>query len=177
MGQREPFRNGCNCVASPQCLARNGLAVPQYRLCISTLRHRQYRRLRCVAPSLKADSPGHAQRSSIAVAGFPEDKMLKSYAHLNSELDMYRRAWAATVQGEAVLDAPTLRTAAYAVALRRCRQATEQRGIWPNATEQRAMYRTNDSHPYRHLCVVVINRPRVSSALDVASALVKLGSQ
>ncbi|MGI9584339.1 MAG: Glu/Leu/Phe/Val family dehydrogenase, partial [Acidimicrobiia bacterium] len=59
------------------------------------------------------------------------DKMLESYAHLNGELDMYRRVWAAAVPEDDELDAPTLRTAAYAVALRRCRQATEQRGIWP----------------------------------------------
>lgn len=59
------------------------------------------------------------------------DKMLEEHAHLHRSLDIYREVWAAAVPDDGNLDAPTLRTAAYAVALRRCRQATEQRGIWP----------------------------------------------
>lgn len=59
------------------------------------------------------------------------DKMLESHENLLEDLDMYRKVWAAEVPDADELDEPTLRTAAYAVALRRCRQATEQRGIWP----------------------------------------------
>ncbi len=58
------------------------------------------------------------------------DAMVTTRAALLDQLDDYRHAWA-KVQPNSVLPRPTLRTAAQVVAIRRCRSATEQRGIWP----------------------------------------------
>ncbi len=43
----------------------------------------------------------------------------------------YQTAWAEARPGAPPLPRPTLRTAAHVVAVRHCRRATEQRGIWP----------------------------------------------
>ena len=58
------------------------------------------------------------------------DAMVTTRAALLDQLDDYRQAWA-KVQPDSSLARPTLRTAAHVVAVRRCRRATEQRGIWP----------------------------------------------
>ncbi|MEA3275944.1 MAG: Glu/Leu/Phe/Val dehydrogenase [Pseudomonadota bacterium] len=59
------------------------------------------------------------------------DAMVTTRAALLDRLDSYQEAWS-EVQPEAPsLPRPTLRTAAHVVAVRRCRRATEQRGIWP----------------------------------------------
>lgn len=58
------------------------------------------------------------------------DAMVTTRAALLDQLDDYRQAWT-KVQPDSPLSRPTLRTAAHVVALRRCRRATEQRGIWP----------------------------------------------
>jgi glutamate dehydrogenase/leucine dehydrogenase len=58
------------------------------------------------------------------------DAMITTRAALLDQLDDYQEAWS-RVQADSVLSRPTLRTAAHVVAVRRCRRATEQRGIWP----------------------------------------------
>jgi glutamate dehydrogenase (NAD(P)+) len=58
------------------------------------------------------------------------DAMVTTRAALLDQLDDYRQAWT-KVQPDSPLSGPTLRTAAHVVAVRRCRRATEQRGIWP----------------------------------------------
>lgn len=57
--------------------------------------------------------------------------MVTTRATLLDELDDYREAWAEVQPDAPPLAPPTLRTAAYVVAVQRCRRATEQRGIWP----------------------------------------------
>jgi glutamate dehydrogenase/leucine dehydrogenase len=59
------------------------------------------------------------------------DAMVTTRASLLDQLDSYQEAWAAARPNAPPLPRPTLRTAAHVVAVRRCRQATEQRGIWP----------------------------------------------
>lgn len=46
-------------------------------------------------------------------------------------LDMYRSAWVEFRPDDGDLPGPTMRVAAHAVAVGRCRTATDQRGIWP----------------------------------------------
>ena len=58
------------------------------------------------------------------------DATVMTRAALSDQFDHYQEAWAEAQPGS-VLSRPTLRTAAHVVALRRCRLATEQRGIWP----------------------------------------------
>jgi glutamate dehydrogenase (NAD(P)+) len=58
------------------------------------------------------------------------DAMVTTRAALSNQLDDYQEAWA-KVRPDSLLSRPTLRTAAHVVAVRRCRHATEQRGIWP----------------------------------------------
>jgi glutamate dehydrogenase/leucine dehydrogenase len=59
------------------------------------------------------------------------DAMVETRQSLLEHLDEYREAWAAVQPNSPPLPPPTLRTAAQVVAVRRCRRATEQRGIWP----------------------------------------------
>lgn len=59
------------------------------------------------------------------------DAMILARAGLIDNLDEYRAAWAAVKPNDPELPYPTYRTAAHVVAVRRCRRATEQRGIWP----------------------------------------------
>jgi glutamate dehydrogenase (NAD(P)+) len=59
------------------------------------------------------------------------DAMVTTRAALLDQFDGYQAAWAEAQPGAPPLPRPTLRTAAHVVAVRRCRQATEQRGIWP----------------------------------------------
>ncbi|RPI25554.1 MAG: Glu/Leu/Phe/Val dehydrogenase [Actinobacteria bacterium] len=59
------------------------------------------------------------------------DAMVGTRARLLEDLDYYREAWAAVQPDDDPILPPTLRTAAQVVAVRRCRRATEQRGIWP----------------------------------------------
>ena len=59
------------------------------------------------------------------------DTMVRTRALLLDQLDNYQKAWAEVQPDSLPLPLPTLRTAAHVVAVRRCRRATEQRGIWP----------------------------------------------
>jgi glutamate dehydrogenase (NAD(P)+) len=59
------------------------------------------------------------------------DAMVTTRAVLLDRLASYQEAWAEATMNHATLPRPTLRTAAHVVAVRRCRKATEQRGIWP----------------------------------------------
>jgi glutamate dehydrogenase (NAD(P)+) len=59
------------------------------------------------------------------------DAMVTTRAVLLDRLASYQEAWAEATMNHATLPRPTLRTAAHVVAVRRCRRATEQRGIWP----------------------------------------------
>lgn len=58
------------------------------------------------------------------------DVTVTTRAALLDQFDSYRQAWE-EVQPDSPLSSPTMRTAAHVVAVRRCRRATEQRGIWP----------------------------------------------
>ena len=59
------------------------------------------------------------------------DAMLASHGEIVDNHDFYQRTWQEASGDDALPETVTLRTAAYAVALRRCRTATDQRGIWP----------------------------------------------
>ncbi|MCP3976515.1 MAG: Glu/Leu/Phe/Val dehydrogenase, partial [bacterium] len=59
------------------------------------------------------------------------DAMVTTRAALLDRLDEYQEAWTEANTAGQLLSRPTLRTAAHVVAVRRCRRATEQRGIWP----------------------------------------------
>ncbi len=59
------------------------------------------------------------------------DAMIATRVGLLDGLDGYQKAWSEVQPGAPPLPRPTLRTAAHVVAVRRCRRATEQRGIWP----------------------------------------------
>ena len=59
------------------------------------------------------------------------DAVVTTRAMLVENLDGYRQAWAAAKPGWPEPDRPTLRSAAHVVALERCRQSAEHRGIWP----------------------------------------------
>ncbi len=59
------------------------------------------------------------------------DAMLATKAALADRLDFYQDAWQEATGTDAVLPRPTMRVAAHVVAVGRCRNATEQRGIWP----------------------------------------------
>jgi glutamate dehydrogenase/leucine dehydrogenase len=59
------------------------------------------------------------------------DAMITTRAALLDQFDGYQTTWAEARPGAPPLPRPTLRTAAHVVAVRRCRRATEQRGIWP----------------------------------------------
>jgi glutamate dehydrogenase (NAD(P)+) len=52
-------------------------------------------------------------------------------ASMVDSIDTYRERWHTVMPGEAVLRTPDLRTAATTVAVQICRDATEQRGVWP----------------------------------------------
>jgi glutamate dehydrogenase/leucine dehydrogenase len=59
------------------------------------------------------------------------DAMLESHAEIIDNHDFYRRTWFEATEDATLPELVSMRTAAYAVALRRCRNATDQRGIWP----------------------------------------------
>ncbi len=59
------------------------------------------------------------------------DAMVTTRAALVERFADYQRAWSEVQPSAPPLHRPTLRTAAHAVAIQRCRRATEQRGIWP----------------------------------------------
>ena len=59
------------------------------------------------------------------------DAMVTGRAAILDRLDFYREAWKEATDSDKELPRPTLRTAAHAVAVGRCRTATDQRGIWP----------------------------------------------
>lgn len=59
------------------------------------------------------------------------DAMIATRVGLLDGLDGYQKAWSEVQPDAPPLPRPTLRTAAHVVAVRRCRRATEQRGIWP----------------------------------------------
>lgn len=59
------------------------------------------------------------------------DTMVTTLAEITDELSHYQEAWTAVQPAAPTLERPTMRTAAYVAAVRRCRRATEQRGIWP----------------------------------------------
>jgi glutamate dehydrogenase/leucine dehydrogenase len=59
------------------------------------------------------------------------DAMVTTRVGLLDGFDEYQEAWAEVQPDASPLVRPTMRTAAHVVAVRRCRRATEQRGIWP----------------------------------------------
>jgi glutamate dehydrogenase/leucine dehydrogenase len=59
------------------------------------------------------------------------DTMVTTRAALVDRLDSYREEWKEAKGPDAEVPYPTFRTAAHVVAVGRCRQASEQRGIWP----------------------------------------------
>jgi glutamate dehydrogenase (NAD(P)+) len=59
------------------------------------------------------------------------DTVVATQKVLSDQLNDYQETWREARSNTAVLPDPTLRTAAHVVAVRRCRRATEQRGIWP----------------------------------------------
>ena len=59
------------------------------------------------------------------------DAMVTGRAAILDRLDFYRETWKEATGSVEDLPRPTLRTAAHAVAVGRCRTATDQRGIWP----------------------------------------------
>jgi glutamate dehydrogenase (NAD(P)+) len=59
------------------------------------------------------------------------DTMVTTRAALVDRLDAYREEWKEAKGPDAEVPYPTFRTAAHVVAVGRCRQASEQRGIWP----------------------------------------------
>ena len=59
------------------------------------------------------------------------DAMVTGRAAILDRLDFYRETWKEATGSDEDLPRPTLRTAAHAVAVGRCRTATDQRGIWP----------------------------------------------
>lgn len=59
------------------------------------------------------------------------DKVVTTRAALLDTLDHYRSLWAAANPEEPPLETPTIRTAAYVVAVGRCADTLLERGIWP----------------------------------------------
>jgi glutamate dehydrogenase (NAD(P)+) len=59
------------------------------------------------------------------------DTVVTTHTALSDQLDDYQEAWYEAKPVATILPNPTLRTAAHVTAVRRCRRATEQRGIWP----------------------------------------------
>ncbi len=59
------------------------------------------------------------------------DAMVTNRAELVDRLGDYQEAWTKVQPDAPPLPHPTLRTAAHVFAVRRCRRAMEQRGIWP----------------------------------------------
>jgi glutamate dehydrogenase (NAD(P)+) len=59
------------------------------------------------------------------------DSMMTTRMEMLDRLDEYRSDWAKAQPDDPPLPRPTLRTAAHVVAVRRCRRAMEQRGVWP----------------------------------------------
>jgi glutamate dehydrogenase (NAD(P)+) len=59
------------------------------------------------------------------------DAIVTTRTVLLDQLNDYQEAWSEAKPDAAALPSPTLRTAAHVLAVRRCRRATEQRGIWP----------------------------------------------
>ena len=74
---------------------------------------------------------GHVQDRLRTTMLRATDTMVRTRALLLDQLDDYQKAWAEAQPDAPPLPRPTLRTAAHVVAVRRCRRATEQRGIWP----------------------------------------------
>jgi glutamate dehydrogenase (NAD(P)+) len=50
---------------------------------------------------------------------------------LAESIDFYRERWSGLVPGSPELPVPDMRIAAYVIAIERCRNAAEQRGVWP----------------------------------------------
>jgi glutamate dehydrogenase/leucine dehydrogenase len=67
-------------------------------------------------------------RATMTRAG---DTMVTTRAALLDQFDEYERAWRDVNPDGPGLAHPDLRIAAHVVAIQRCRQATEERGIWP----------------------------------------------
>jgi glutamate dehydrogenase (NAD(P)+) len=59
------------------------------------------------------------------------EKVVSHQAELLASLPTYQAAWDEAQPGDPRLEPPDLRTAAYAIAVQRCRRAAEQRGVWP----------------------------------------------
>ncbi len=59
------------------------------------------------------------------------DKVVTTRAALLDTLEHYRSLWAAANPEEPPLEIPTIRTAAYVVAVGRCADTLLERGIWP----------------------------------------------
>jgi hypothetical protein len=57
--------------------------------------------------------------------------MLVERAKLAEGLAQYQAAWHRAQPDAPVLEVPTLRVAAYVIAMSRCRAAITQRGVWP----------------------------------------------
>jgi len=59
------------------------------------------------------------------------DSVTAALAEMADRLDDYRADWSEAQPQAPPVPNPTLRTAAHAAAVRRCRRAVEQRGVWP----------------------------------------------
>ncbi|MBT8198248.1 MAG: Glu/Leu/Phe/Val dehydrogenase [Acidimicrobiia bacterium] len=59
------------------------------------------------------------------------EQVVTKRAALRDAIDRYREEWADAHPDDGQVETPTLRTAAYVVAIGRCALATQQRGIWP----------------------------------------------
>ncbi|NNC75988.1 MAG: Glu/Leu/Phe/Val dehydrogenase [Acidimicrobiia bacterium] len=59
------------------------------------------------------------------------EQVVTKRAALRDSIDRYRDEWSAAHPEDGKVERPTLRTAAYVIAIGRCALATQQRGIWP----------------------------------------------
>jgi glutamate dehydrogenase (NAD(P)+) len=59
------------------------------------------------------------------------NKVITSRAAMVDAIDHYRKQWSEQHPGDALLESPTIRTAAYVVAVGRCADTLLERGIWP----------------------------------------------
>ncbi len=101
----------------PDILASAGGVVVSYYEWVQNLANEQW---------TEADVLKRLRRKMQAAT----DATVMTRSELADGFEGYREAWAEARPGSTLIQ-PTLRTAAHVVALRRCRRATEQRGIWP----------------------------------------------